>query len=307
MTDENDGLAGLPPARRPWTPPPEPRAPDLQFGDVSDSLMRTADRGGEMTQPWAKALDTASRSPNPPSFKPFIGPDADPLNRPDSMLDQAVGADPSMWGMLTGVGSGMLTMLGHPISAFTDEYQVSKIRDLQEAFLKKHDYVLKQLSEEVGEAKLNMRRLADLMDEANIYPSKLEQIMKDKRAAGERARQQIGDALAAAKTPEERRRLEAMKADMDAWAAERDQRLDLETPAYDLIHDKVDSLSRSIEGQRRMMRDAANSPGPSTVTGGQPGEPSHVLETTHTQPDAALHVASLHNFLLQTRAGMGGR
>ena len=304
MTDTNDGLGGAPiPAPR--DPPRPPRGPDLALDTVRDSLLDTANKGAAATKKWEKMIDTAAaHQDGAPSFKPFIGNSADPTQAVESKLESVIGADPSMLGLLKGLGGGMLTMISHPVSSATDSYQVSKIRDLQAKFFKDHDGVLRDLSEDHGKAKIAMRALANLMDGLPIEPSTLERIMREKRAAGDRVRRQIDAGLKGAKTPEEKQKLEAMKTDMDKWTAERDQRLKAEEPAYNMVRDKADASWNAISEQRHNMRSAADSPGPTTTTG---GTPNHVLETTHTQPDAALHVASLHSFLLQARAQIGGR
>ena len=70
---------------------------------------------------------------------------------------------------------------------------------------------------------------------------------------------------------------------------------------------QLNALNDQVLKQRESMRAAADSRGPDTTTGSDgKGGPSHVIATTHTRPDAAIHAASLHNFLLKSRSLLGG-
>ena len=297
---------GLPP---PPTPAPRPHVTphdDLSLDTVKDSLGWTAGNAKDATAPWAKAMATASQQGGPLGAPPSFKPDGlNPLSPVESMFEQAVGGDPSLKGMLKGVGSGILTGIGHPISALTDQYQVSKMRDLQAQFLKKNDFWLRRLSEGLGEAKANMRALANLMDATSFDRGKLDQIMKRKKACGDGVRNQIDDALANAKTPEERAKLKAMKDDMDKWSAERDQRMKAEQPAIDAMNKKTDQFNAQLASQRGPMRAAADSDGPHNETGVDANGHPVIYATDHIMPGAVQYSAGIRNTLLRARAGMG--
>jgi hypothetical protein len=98
-----------------------------------------------------------------------------------------------------------------------------------------------------------------------------------------------------------------MKDDLDKWTASRDGRIKADRPAVDQARGTMDKTNKQTFGQRYSTRDSADSKGPPNVTGVDTMDaPSRVPETSHTQPDAVIHVASLHNYLLLTRAALGG-
>jgi hypothetical protein len=297
----DDGLTPPPaPQPRPVTPQ---RAPDLASGTVKDSLTDILERSQQANQKWGNALKTSARQTGDPRFRPFTDSAPDPLKHVESLLDHAVGSDPSMAGFLKGMGSFFMTAIGHPIASATDEYQVAKIKALQDKFLQDHDYVLQALSEDLGHAKVNMRQLGNLLEQTHFDPSKLAQIMKQKSEAGDRTGYAIDDALKSSTDPQERKKLQALKDDLEKWKKERDDRIGKEKPDVDLLRDRLGKTNDLVWKQSQSMMDAANSPGPTTMTGRNPGEQvSHVIESTHTRPDAVLHVASLHNFLLRSRS-----
>lgn len=279
---------------------------DLKPETVADALMASAEKARAASGPWAQRLDAANVD-DPPSFQPFVGDGADPLARSESMLEAAIGADPTTGGMARGLTMGALTMLSRPVSAITDEYQVARIRELQEAFFRDHGDELVMLSDDLGRAKMNMRLLANMLDQTNFDRGGLDRIMKQKAAMGNRQRRKLKQALDQAKTPEERQKIAAMMADLDNWTIERDERLAAEQPAVDMLGEKLVGLWEEVEKQRLSLSEAASSPGPTTVTGGRADQPRRVLESTHTQPDAVIHAASLHNFLLESRARLAAR
>jgi len=300
MSPDSDGLTPPPvPTRRPTT---AQRAPDLMPGTVKDSLADTLDRSQQVNQKWANALKTSARQGGEPKFRSFDDRAPDPLKHVESLLDHAIGSDPSTTGFLKGMGSFLTTAIGHPIASLTDEYQVAKIKEMQDKFLKDHDWVLQALSEDLGQAKVNMRALANRLEQTYFDPSALDRIMKQKSEAGDRVGYAIDDALKASNDPEERKKLQALKDDLDNWKKERDERIGKEKPDVDLLRDRLGKTNEAVFKQARSMMEAANSPGPTTMTGRNPGEQvSHVIESTHTRPDAVLHVASLHSFLLRSR------
>lgn len=296
---DDEGLTPPPmPERKPAAAPP----PDLIPGTVKQSLDLTIDASSEATKKWSKALDTAARVGGEPEFVPFKERGADVLKPVESMFEEAVGGDPSLAGMFKGVGKGILTGIGSPITAITDEYQARKIRVLQEEFMKKHDGTLRALNNHLSNAKREMRLLGNFLEKARLDPSKLDRIMNQKKEAGDRLHRQILDSLENAKSPEERQKLEAIKQDLEKWQGERDQRLKKEQPDVDLLKDRVTKMNEQIAKQADAMYTAGASEGPSTmVSADTPGKPSRVLETTHTRPDAVLHVTSLNQFLLNSR------
>ncbi len=303
MTD-NDGLSGGPVL--PPRPAPAPRHDDLSIDTVRDSLANTASNHSDAVQPWAKALATSAKQGGPPSFRTFDPSGPNPLKPVESMFEKAIGSDPTTGGFLKGMGNYLLTAVGQPVTGFTDEYQVAKIRELQKKFLEDHDYTLRQLSEDLGRAKVNMRLLANMLDDTSFGTGKLDQIMKEKKEVGDHERLRIQDALDNTKDPEARKKLQAMKDDMDKWTVDRDQRLKAEQPAVDTLHGKMDKLNDQVLKQRDSMRAAADSSGPSNLTGSDgKGGPNRVLESSHVQPDAAMHAATLHNFLLRSRSLLG--
>jgi hypothetical protein len=292
---------------KPPSPAPAPAPSDFSMADVRTGFKGLAPSGTGDTQPWANAINTAAHQSGSPTFKQFAGSDADPLAPVQSMWQSQISDDNSVLGGLKSIGSLALTALGHPITAATDETMVALIREAQKDFLNDNDSTLRALSNDVGSAKAAMRQLADLLAKSGFSPTKLDTIMRKKQAAGGWELMQLQNAIDNAKTPEERTQLQATKADFDKWLTSADQRTAAEQPAVTALQNKMNQINRTIIDQASSMTDAATSRGPGNVTGAdKPEDPSRVLSTTHSQPDAILHVASLHNFLLQSRAQLGG-
>lgn len=284
--------------------------PDLAPGTVHDAIFDTLSKANAATVKWAKPIATSAQQPTGPSFRPFTDSEPNPMQRVESMAEHAVGSDPSLLGLVGGLGNFLLTtmpLVGDPVTAITDQYQVDKIRDLQAKFLKDHGDTLLELDEDLSITKLHMRELGDLLDKTYFDPSKLDRIMKEKQRAGDHERAQIDDALKRTTDPEERKKLEAMKDDLDKWRGDRDQRLSREKPDVDLLKLQLEGYSDGISDQKYAIINAGNSASPSTSTGRRtPDSPNRVIDSSHTRPDAVMHVASLHNLLLQARGGLTG-
>ena len=284
--------------------------PDLAPGTVHDALFDTLSRANAATVKWAKPIAANAQQPTAPAFRPFTDSEPNPMQRVESMAEHAVGADPSLMGMVGGFGNFLLTtmpLVGDPVTAITDQYQVEKIRDLQAKFLKDHGDTLRDLDEDLSNTKLHMRELGDLLDKTWFDKAKLDKIMKDKQRAGDHERAQIEDALKRTTDPAERQKLEAMKDDLDKWRADRDRRLSREKPDVDLLKLQLEAYNDGIYDQKSAIIDAGNSASPSTSTGRRtPDSPNRVIDSSHTRPDAVMHVASLHNLLLQARGGLTG-
>lgn len=292
-----------PPPARPQPAAPEPsRVPELPPGYAHDSLTRLTESSAWGTMRYADALAARAEDPSEPRYTPFKGDEPDALQAVESMLEGAVGADPSTMGMLKGLASGMWTSIDRPLATITDEYQVSKIRELQQQFLKAHAADLVGLSESLGRAKALMRELADLLDATqNLDPLKLGRLMEEKRQAGYRTLREIDGALERSTDPQERARLQAARDDLSRWMAERDGRLEREQPEVALLQARMRLLQDEIFKQKAGLREAAWSRSPSTATS---GGPYNVVETTHTRPDAVEHVTSLFDYLLGTRGAL---
>ena len=281
--------------------------PDLAPGSVRDAISGTLSKANAATAKWAKPIATSAQQPTAPAFHPFSESEPNPMQAMESMAEHAVGADPSLAGLVGGLGNFLMTSISHPVTAITDQYQVDKIRDLQAKFLKDHGETLRDLDEDLSNTKLHMRELGDLLDKTWFNKDKLDNIMKNKQRAGDHERSQIEDALKRTTDPAERQKLEAMKDDLDKWRADKDRRLSHEKPDVDLLQQRLQDYNDGIFNQKSAIIDAGHSASPSTSTGRRtPNGPSEVIDSSHTRPDAVMHVASLHNLLLQARGGLTG-
>ena len=98
--------------------PSTPRAPDLSPDVVQSHMARTAEHSSYATKQWEKMLENSARQQGDLGFQAFNSAVPDPLKRVDSMLEQSVGApDTTVAGILTGVGSVMLSATGPQIPA----------------------------------------------------------------------------------------------------------------------------------------------------------------------------------------------
>ena len=280
------------------------RRDDLPDGIVADSLDDTLDRSNGVVGSWARALNTRAKDPTGPAFTEFSESGPDVLTKIESLLDSAVGADPSLAGTLTALGGGFLAILNDPIAVATDEYQASAVKEAQASFVRDNADALMALDESIRAAKAKMRELSELLDRTSVgsnWPEP-DKLLVEKSQVGNRTLRDIEDALQQAQDPEERARLKDLRSELTEWMAERDARIEAERPDVDELREHMSELWDRVLELRPIMRDAAASAGPRTETGrSEAGGPLRVLSTTHHRPDAVAHVISLHDLLLATR------
>jgi hypothetical protein len=275
---------------------------DLPQGLVAESLGNTVALSGGRIGRWSRALETRAMDEREPDFIPFTESGPDALETVESLLEAAVGGDPSLTGMLKGLGSGLLTMVEEPIAAITDDYQVGKIKELQAKFLRENGPTLLALDEALRNAKARMRELSELLNTTPVDWVMPGHLLAEKSTVGNLTLSNIERALERTKDPQERARLESLRDEMTQWMAQRDARVEAERPEVDELRERLSELEQTIAELRSVMHQAATSAGPRTDTGGQPGGPFAVVNTSHHRPDAVAHVVSLHDLLLGARA-----
>jgi hypothetical protein len=249
-----------------------------------------------------------AKSEADPRFVPFKDEGPDAFQSVESMLSDALGggtASTTHLGIAKDLAMGMLTAITQPIAVVTDEYQVDKIRELQQAFLRNHEAVLTGLDESLSKAKASMRGLEALVEGLSLGATELRRIFEAKRRAGNAELWDIDRALEATSDPEERARLQAMKDDLEAWMDERDRRVEAEAPEVAELRNRLRWFEDELYRQRRLFEEAGRSAGPRTQMGrAGPGAPLEPISTTHTRPDAVAHVTGLYDMMLASKAAL---
>ncbi|HWP42566.1 MAG TPA: hypothetical protein VNO14_04980 [Blastocatellia bacterium] len=261
----------------------------------------------ERTGRWARLLGTRAKNEQAPELIPFTEEGPDALANVESLLESAVGGDPSLAGTLKGLGGGLLTVLSEPIAVITDEYQAGRVKELRAAFLRENADTLIALDESLRAAKARMRELSALLGNATVgsnWPEP-DRILAEKMTVGDRVLRDINRALQETNDPQERARLEALRDEMTEWMAERDARIEAERPEVDELRERLSQLWDQLLNLRPIIREAATATGPKTEVGcPHPDAEMAVLTTTHHRPDAVAHVVSLRDLLLAARAGL---
>ena len=289
----DDGL--LPPPLPVPKPPSIPRGPDLEPGFVTDQLSWSVD--SENSHIGSLATAGTTQTSGNPTFKSFTSnPGADVLRPVDSKLENAVDASSPEAALARFLGSSVLS----PFTSAVDQYQVSKIRDAQQKFYQDHGQTLKNLSQDLSDARRAMKDLASWVSQQHLPDNGIRDIMQQKAATGNQAMSDLNDALASATDPDDRAKLQAMKSDFDKWTADRDARLKPEWKEETDLENRIDKIDQVVAfGQPDTLMSAAMSNGPTIETGG-----GNVISSTHQQPQALSYVQGLRDFLLGDRYQM---
>jgi hypothetical protein len=282
---------------------PIQRAPDLPDGMVNNgiaNMLRKAGGGDDLN-----IYNGVPQTPVRPTFQPFQSGGPDPLQHVQSVMEQAVGSDPSLLGTIKAVAGAFSTAFGRPVATITDMLpswlggRLKQIEQMQKQFLADHNYDLTSLSDRLSEARQAMRGLSNLMSAFDPKTSQFDDIMKKKREEGRDLYQELLDALDNCDDPDEQQKLEAQKEQMDKWFKDCDDRVAKDQRQVDDLKSRTDKVFRVAHDQANAMSDAilADSPGNLTSDG-------VVVETTHTRPDAVQYVANLRTSLIQSRLQM---
>lgn len=301
MSPQSDGLPV--PSGTTLEPTEYQPSPDLRSGTTRDSLywMRS---GAELrTAPWGDAVEMRAQVGGDPTFVPFRGTGADAFGDVQSELERIMFGDTVDTGILRALGGGMFATLTSPISTVTDHYQVARIRELQQEFFKNNADVLVELSDKMGTAKRLMRELAEMMGSARLEARKLADLMERKRRVGNATLEKIDESLARRTDPAERARLQGLKDEMTSWMTQRDARIAAEQAEVQDLNGRLNGLDAEMYRQLGRMEKAAHSESPRTDTSGRGTADFKVIGTTHTQPDAIVHAASLKDLLLNSKVG----
>ena len=284
--------SGLPPPSFPTPKAPSiPRGPDLETGFTKDALAGVVDMENSNTG----IRTPVTAGPGKPTFTPFGSSPATNALRPvTSTLEKAVDASSPEAALAKFLGKS----LASPFTSAVDEYQVAKIRAAQEKFYADHDVTLTEMAKNLSNARAGMRDLGKWLSQQHIPDNNIRGIMQQKSSAGNRAMSDLNDALSSATDPDDRAKLEAMKADSDKWTKDRDERLKPEWKEETDLENRIDKINRDIGfGQANSLMTAAQSDGPHVETGG-----GKVISSSVQQPEALAYVQSLRNFLLGSRS-----
>jgi hypothetical protein len=303
---EDDGLPL--PAPPPWRPPPIARTEDLDAGHVDnglrDLLRAPAGATGDALEGVFSAVPVGSWKP---TFRHFRGRGTDALAHVESVMEEAVGSDPSLAGTLKAVVGAFATGFFSPVAAITDGIVVPGIEKMQGEFFQRHQSDLRNLSLALSHAKRVMLDLGDLLSRFNPKALRPEEILNQKRRAGRAVYDQLVDALDAQTDPAERARLQAQKDQMDTWFKDVDERIAREQPQIDDLQRRTLAVFQEAGRQSALMEEAGLSDGPGNVTASETDTTNRfIIDTTHTRPDAVRHVGSLREFLVQSRIQMNG-
>jgi hypothetical protein len=301
MTDVNPPDGGLPPPPPPKADPAPDLAPHMVRDGLSDVIRDSAPTLG------LYADGVAAANPfriDKPKFDPA---QINPLTPTQSQLDAVIGpVDTSGTSMATTIGTTMAYTAANPIKVVTDSYQTSKINQMQQQFLHDHQATLSKLNSDMSEGLVQIRNLVNLLQ--NV-PRNLEAINNQlyaKRTLGNAEYKQVQAALAdPGITDAVRADLEAQKADLQAFMDERDDRVALDEAQLGPLREVVDTMSQLARAQADLLQNVQFDAHPTVTVGTTTADPtSHIIETTHSHPDALVYVAQLRTMLFNLRAGM---
>jgi hypothetical protein len=304
MSPESDGLP--PPPRTNLEPSDYQSMPDLRPGTTKDSLYWVRSGAELRTGPWRDAVEMRAQVGGDPTFVPFRGTGADAFGDVQSQLERVMfgdTVDTGYSGILRALGGGMFATLTSPISTVTDQYQVGRIRELQQEFFKNNADILVELSDKMDTAKRLMREIADMMRPVGLDARKIADLVERKRRVGNATLEKINDTLIRTTDPTERKRLQGVKDEMTRWMAERNARIAAEKDEVRDLTGRLNGLDAELYRQQGQMEKAAHSESPRTDTSGRGTADFKVIATTHTQPDAMVHAASLKDLLLNSKIG----
>ncbi|HMK11677.1 MAG TPA: hypothetical protein VK461_08860 [Acidimicrobiales bacterium] len=209
MTVPDEGLA--PPSPPPRRPPSIPRDPGVSKGIVKDSLKWTKE---------ATASAGGTRRGGSSDAPSFVQAGADPLKPISPEFEKVFTGSPlaAAWAMLNSIQN--------PVTWATDTYQTYKNDAAQKAFIDQYGPTLDRMASDLKSVTLRLNDLAQQLRDAvpKLDTSKAEGIYGQKHHVGERALADIDSAYEGA-SPEDRNRLDNMKAELTAWMKDRDARL----------------------------------------------------------------------------------
>jgi hypothetical protein len=280
---------------------PVQRTPDLPNNMIRNGVanfLQTPSQGGR----WQDVFSAIPAGAVTPQFRNFQGSGSDPLTNIESVLEEAVGSDPSLIGTLKAILGAFSTSFGRPVAAITDLIRIPGIDAMQKQFLIDHDGDLKNLDGHLTNAKVAMRNMRDLLNNFHPNTSDINQLMARKRIIGNDLYAQIVDALNNETDHDRQQQLKAQKDQMGAWMGDRDSRIVKDQALVDELQSSLDRISRGAPAQAQLMDDAffSDDPRNDKLSNGE------MLGTTHTRPDALQQVMSLRHFLVDCRIQMNG-
>ena len=298
-----DGLTP-PPVPQP-RPAPIPRAPDLQ--SVSQGIA-----GVLQTENASLGRDVSLLLRGQPNFHGFSGADPGGLGAIQSRTEQT-GFEAFGDNTLKKIANYLDEKFFHFFASSADQATVDKVRNLQKQFFENHGRDLQAMDDAANSVMAKMGELGRFLNgqptsrgqfSGHLPDNDITGIMQKKSALGTGLAPQVDDALAAAKDPDDRAKLQGMKDDLQSWLKDRDDRVKKEWPQVSSLQGCVDTMNTEISRQRAGLLKAAddnfalrNKQRPYLVspTDTSPGE-SNLMT-----PALAQYIASMRNSLLQGR------
>lgn len=289
---------GLPLPPRPTPPKPSiPRAVGVPEGMVRDHFTLTSGILATRGERWRDEINRAQReSEFDLRGVTDSGPTAlDRLQSRGELLAEGLIESKPLQALEAGLG------LMSPISALTEAYQVAKIDAMQEQFIKDYGPVLKEMARHMGMVARRLQDLSDLADENKVKfrDPEIDRIMQEKRTKGDATMRRIDERLRAAKTPEEREKLQALKGDLTKWMTDRDARVAKDEVEVREIDIRGSVLAKELAYQASRMGKAAVMA--QNAVGGINADP-RLDYVIHTRPETALLAAGIRQHLLNSRA-----
>ena len=192
---------------------------------------------------------------------------------------------------------GGLSYLEEPLSALNKSREPERHDALQQAFLKQYGASLQGLSDEMAKIAPGLRGLSNLTARgaAELDPSGTQRIYDRMRTLGDATLRQIEDALGAAVSREDRKRLQLVRDEMTDWMVGRDERLQEMLPAIEELNVRDGVLRSEALIQSNRLAKAAEMAGRAAGTSESGAQPNHAEQAA---PEAETFSERLRALLL---------
>jgi hypothetical protein len=190
-----------------------------------------------------------------------------------------------------------LTYLEEPLGAMSKSREPERHDALQQAFLQQYGTSLQDLSEEMAEIARGLRGLSNLTARgaAELDPNGTNRIYDRMRTLGDATLRQIEDALCAAVSRDDRKRLQLVRDEMTDWMVGRDERLQEMLPAIEELNVRDGVLRSEALIQSNRLAKAAEMAGRAAGTSDSGGHLNHAEQAA---PEAETFSARLRALLL---------
>jgi hypothetical protein len=192
---------------------------------------------------------------------------------------------------------GGLSYLEEPLGALSKSREPEGHDALQQAFLKQYGTTLQSLSDEMDKIARGLRGLSNLTARgaAELDPNGTNRIYDRMRTLGDATLRQIEDALGAAISRDDRKRLQLVRDEMTDWMVGRDERLQEMLPAMEELSIRAGVLRGEALIQSNRLAKAGEMAGRAAGTSDSVAHPNHAEQAA---PEAETFSARLRALLL---------